>query len=107
MPADFLQRLEGQVAQQKGRDQGGGQHESHQRERRAEPGSIDGAEKRGAHADVHACERLAIALQRDHHIVDSGRAEDSLHKLERIGVKQLLVIGTHGQRLVFVLRVRT
>ena len=51
---------------------------------------------------MHGGKGLAVALQRHHHVKDFGRTEDLLHQLKRIGVQQLVVVGAHRQRLVFV-----
>ena len=51
---------------------------------------------------MHRGKRLAIALQRRHHVINLGRTEDLLHQPNGIGVQQLVIVGPRRQRLVFV-----
>ena len=76
LPADLLQRPQGEVAEQEGRYQRGDQRKAHQGGRRSQPRGIDGAQQRGAHAHMHGGKRRAIPFQRHGYVVDRGGPED-------------------------------
>jgi len=62
--ADLFHGAEGAVAEQEGGDEGGYQGKSHEGERLFEPRLIDGAQQRGADADVDGGKGLAVAVER-------------------------------------------
>ena len=106
LPADLFERPQRQVAQQKSGNQGHTQHKFHQRQGLGQPWLVDGAQKGGAHADVHGGEGRAVAFDwRRRHVINLRRAENLPHQREGIGVQKLLKARTRGQRLVFVFRI--
>ena len=102
LPADLFQGAKGEITEQESRHQRRRQRNAHQRKSRSQPRLIGGAQKRGAHSDVHRGKGLAIALQRHHHVEDPGRTQHDGHQLKGIGVAELAQAGTDGQWFIFV-----
>ena len=100
--ADLFHRTKRQIAEQQSRKKSGPYCEARESESLAKPGGIGLAQQGCARSDMHCGERFAVSIQGHDHIEDSGRAENLPIELNRIGVEQLLVVGTSREQLVVV-----